>query len=97
MDTTSTYYLHSELLFVGMVEFFFALLNKIMSNPNSTQHLLLKSQVPIHKLNGGIELRQIKDLGLRWAVELAMMSDKVLSDHRSLHERGDSPKSIEKS
>ena len=64
-----------------MVEFFFALLNKIMSNPNFTQHpLLLKSRVPIHKLNGVVELRRIKDLGLRRAVELAMISDKVSSN-----------------
>ena len=74
------YYLHSEILFVGMVDFFFALLNKIMSNPNFTQHLLLKSRVPIHKLNGVVELRRIKDLGLRRAVELAMISDKVSSN-----------------
>ena len=74
-----SYYLHSEILFVNMVEFFFALLNKIMLNPNSTQHLLLKSQVPIHKHNGGIELRRIKDLGLGWAIELAMISDKISS------------------
>ena len=67
------------------------------SNPNSTQQLLLKSQLPIHKLNGCIELRQIKDLGLRWVIELAMMSDEVLSGHRSLRERGDDPKGIEKS
>ena len=53
-----------------------------MSNPNFTQHLLLKSRVPIHKLNGVVELRRIKvkDLGLRRAVELAMISDKVSSN-----------------
>ena len=87
----TVYYLHSEILFVGMVDFFFALLNKIMSNPNFTKHLLLKSRVPIHKLNGVVELRRIKDLGLRRAVELAMISDKVSSNElgRILHARGD--------
>ncbi len=70
-----------------MVEFFFALLNKIMSNSNFTQHLLLKSRVPIHKLNGGVELRRIKDLGLRWAVELAMISDRLQKELTSKEKR----------
>ena len=36
-----------------------------------------------------VELRQVKDLGLRWAVKLATTSEKALS------ERGDSPRGVE--